>query len=184
MGLFSRHDESMPEDDFSNVQLPTQEDLNESFLDNGDLTTPARVSARKPHYDIEKAVQLMSGLPDGDPKLVVTIVQKTLESLGVDVSDIIINAEEKETRLNEQHKQLRSSIQQLETQIADKNQQIKSLLEDLKQTSTVKQQLQLAQQQTAKPAAIDSPPNSRPDSVKKPAVKKSEKSSNDDKPIH
>jgi len=185
MGLFSRQDESATEEDFSNVQLPTQDDLNEDFLGTGDLTTPARVSPRKPHYDIEKAVQLMSGLPDGDPQLVVTIVQQTLESMGVDVSDIILNAEEKEGRLNEQHKQLRSSIQQLETQIADKNQQIKSLLEDLKKTSTVKQQLQLTQKQAAKPEATDSPQNNQSAPAKNTAAKKTARDNNNkEKPIH
>ncbi len=184
MGLFSRHEEDTTEDDFSNVQLPTQDDLNESFLGDGELTAPARVSTRKPHYDIEKAVELMSGLPEGDPKLVVTIVQQTLESMGVDVSDIILNAEEKESRLNEKHKQLRSSIQQLEAQIADKSLQIKSLLEDLKQTSTVKQQLQLTQNRTVAPAATEPAPKNSPETAKTTAVKQPLKDENQDKPIH
>lgn len=185
MGLFSRHDESADEEEFSNVQLPTQDDLREDFLDDDTLTTSARVSPRKPHYDIEKAVQLMSALPDGDPQLVVTIVQQTLESMGVDVSDIILNAEEKEGRLNEKHKQLRSSIQQLETQIADKNQQIKSLLEDLKQTSRVKQQLQLTQKQPVKPAATaNTASNGSSDLGQKAVTKKTSPDNNKDKPVH
>lgn len=171
MGLFSRHSEDNNRDDeFANVELPTQKDLNESFLSQEDFAPPSapRVSTRKPEYDIEKAIKLMSTLPEGDAHLVVTVVQQTLESLGVDVCDIIIDAEKKEKRLNDRHLQLKNSIQDLESQIADKNRQIKALLQDLQETTHVKQQLQLTQGSTDKKEASISG-NQETSSTQKPA---------------
>lgn len=155
MGIFSRHnDNDNTDEEFSHVDLPSQKDLNDDFLDSSEFTAPSphRTASRKPDYDIEKAIQLMSALPEGETQLVVTIVQQTLESMGVDVGDIIQDAERKEKRLNDSHQKLRHSIRDLEAKIADKNQQIKALLEDLKETSKVKQQLLLTQKED-KPAA-------------------------------
>lgn len=148
MGIFSRQNDSDNNDeDFSSVDLPSQKDLNPSFLEDSDFSGASthRTPTRKPDYDIEKAIQLMNSLPQGEAQLVVTVVQQTLESTGVDVGDIIRDADHKEKRLNDRHKELRENIQSLEAQIADKNQKIKVLLEDLKVTSHVKQQLLLTQ---------------------------------------
>ncbi|MGH1371980.1 MAG: hypothetical protein ACRBBW_08100 [Cellvibrionaceae bacterium] len=148
MGIFSRQsDDDNTDDDFSQVELPSKKDLNTSFLDDANFDSPPvpRAAPRKPNYDIEKAIQLMNSLPPGEAQLIVTVVQQTLESTGVDVSEIIRDADKKEKQLNQQHKELREDIRQLEAQIADKNQKIKSLLEDLKVTSHVKQQLLLTQ---------------------------------------
>ncbi len=148
MGIFSRQsDTDNSDEDFSHVELPSEKDLNTSFLDASDYSAaaPRERAKKKPEYDIEKAIELMNSLPQGDPQLVVTVVQHTLESTGVDIKDIIQDGDAKEKRLNEQHKALRENIQQLEAQIADKNQKIKVLLEDLKITSQVKQQLLLTQ---------------------------------------
>jgi len=159
MGIFSRqNDNDNNDEELSHVDLPTQNDLSDDFLDNSEFTAPSapQKSLRKPDYDIEKAIRLMSALPEGETQLIVTIVRQTLESMGVDVGDIIQDAECKEKRLNDRHQKLRHSIRDFEAKIADKNQQIKALLEDLKETSKVKQQLQLTQNED-KPVAAPTP---------------------------
>mgnify|MGYP007087006683 FL=1 len=159
MGIFSRqNDNDNNDEELSHVDLPTQNDLSDDFLDNSEFTAPRapQKSLQKPDYDIEKAIRLMSALPEGETQLVVTIVRQTLESMDVDVGDIIQDAECKEKRLNDRHQKLRHSIRDFEAKIADKNQQIKVLLEDLKETSKVKQQLQLTQNED-KPVAAPTP---------------------------
>lgn len=169
MGIFSRQsDDERSDEEFSHVDLPNQKDLNTNFLEDSDFSAPqARVTPKKPNYDIEKAIQLMNSLPQGDAQLVVTVVQQTLESTGVDVKDIISDADHKEKRLNDRHKQLRDNIQSLEAQIADKNQKIKVLLEDLKVTSHVKQQLLLTQKAQG---TTDAKPKPQTKSESEPAV--------------
>lgn len=153
MGLFTRQSpQPLDDDEFANIDLPTGQDLDDSFLDTPQVLSPARKAA--PNYTIEDAIALMQSLPKGDAELIVTVVQQTLESLDVVVGDIITDAETKEKRLNNRHEQLKGDIQSLQAKIEDRNQQIETLLHQLKDITNVKQQLQTSQKSNPpKPAA-------------------------------
>ena len=153
MGLFSR--DKAPEKDNDNLfedrGLPGSDDLNESFLDERaageptiDIPEKRTASAPTPKYGIEEAIALMRKLPKDDAEVVVTVVNKTLESTHIQVADIIQDAAAKETRLREQHKKLETEIKDFQREIERRNQQIAELLTDLKETSEVSQRLQLA----------------------------------------
>ena len=149
MGLFSRDKAPDREADnlFDDSDLPGSEDLDESFLADQATTElvpepPPKPAARA--YGIEDAIALMRKLPREDPEVVVTVVNKTLESIQIKVADIIADAASKEARLREQHKKLEAEIKDFQMEIELRNRRITELLADLKETSEVSQRLQLA----------------------------------------
>jgi hypothetical protein len=151
MGLFSRTNHNDPENEqFDEVDLPGSTDLNtDPFIDEDapldlDLgaepeSKPARLS-----YGIEQAIRLMKSLPRDNNEVVVTVVKKTLESTDIQVQDIIADAGAKEERLRAQHKQLEAEIKRFQEEISQRNQTIADLLQELKETSDVRQRLELA----------------------------------------
>lgn len=161
MGLFSRdrnEDESLS-DPFEPVPLPNSDDLDENFLarDNfdpmefdADTNPPSAKAAiplkQSPLYGIEEVIGLMRELPTENRELVVTVVKKTLESTQIDLDEIIGGAEDKEARLRDKTQTLQSEIKNLQQEIEKRNQEITLLQKDLKETSSVKEKLELAQQ--------------------------------------
>lgn len=158
MGLFSRNNpdsynaETNGRDDFDQIDLPTSDDLKGGlFTSDEPKVAPAPVSAPakrntplRSAYGIEDAIKLMRSLPRDNNEVVVTVVKKTLESTHVRVPDIVEDANQKEARIRNQHKTLEGEIKELQDQIAQRNQQISDLLHDLKETTDVRQRLQLA----------------------------------------
>lgn len=182
MGLFSRNDDKSNDNYMDEVKLPGKSDIDDIFLEpddedddlslpsslgNTDSTKPTNVKSGK--YDIEDAISLMRDLPRDTPEIVVTVVKKTLESTKIHVSDIISDAQAKEERLRAQNNKLEDEIAKLETQIADRKNQISNLMDDLKETSEVKELLQLAEKLN-KPAETPKKPE-----PSKPANKKADK---------
>jgi hypothetical protein len=161
MGLFSRdrnEDESL-NDPFEPVPLPNRDDLDENFLarDNFDpmefdadpksILAEAVIPPKQPPlYGIEEVIGLMRELPQENRELVVTVVKKTLESTQIDLGEIIDGAEHKEARLRDKTQTLQSEIKNLQQEIEKRNREIALLQKDLKETSSVKEKLELAQQ--------------------------------------
>jgi len=143
MKLFSRDSgSSEAEDDFDTLPLPTREDLNEEFI-SPETAPPVKVKS-KPRYSIEDAIELMRTLPDENDEIVVTVVNKTLESMNIAVTDIIQDAEEKEVRIRDQHKTLEQKVKELQAVIAKRENEMSDMMADLKETMEVKQRLKLA----------------------------------------
>ena len=153
MGLFSRtNNGANGQDDFDEIDLPTSNDLKGGMFtsEESNVAPPSPAPARraapaiKGTYGIEDAIKLMRSLPRDNNEVVVTVVKKTLESTSIKVNDIVSDANQKEARIRNQHKTLEEEIKELQDQIAQRNQQISDLLHDLKETTDVRQRLQLA----------------------------------------
>jgi hypothetical protein len=99
-----------------------------------------------PAYGINQAIQLMRGLPvDQNPELVVIVIKSTLESLKVKVSDIINDADRKTKDLEERVTNLKRAIADFEKEIETRKEEIGRLEADHKETSNVRQRLELAE---------------------------------------
>lgn len=163
MGLFSRT--SQPNDTselLDNDALPSSADLTEDYFEPEPLVPQAKATPRRNlSYGIEDAISLMRKLPADNMEVVVSVVKQTLESTNINVDDIIADANDKEDRLLKKNTQLEKEIKDLQQQIADRNKQIASLLEDHKETVSVRERLQLANEIDAR---------SRPKAVKRPAA--------------
>lgn len=149
MKLFSRgqQEDNHPEDDLEGVELPQRTDFNESCFEEDPFaspTMPQTSSARVIPYGIKNTIELMRRLPSDNNEVVVTVVKQTLESMNIEVVDIIKDAESKEARIRQQHKTLEEEVKSLEIKISQRNQQIAELSEDLKETIDVRERLQLA----------------------------------------
>jgi hypothetical protein len=109
---------------------------------------PAAASngAARSGYGIAEAIQLMRGLPvDQNPDLVVRVVRATLASLNVHLSDIIEDAAKKQKATQERIAAEHGKVADLEKQLAERRKEIAALEADLKETTTVKERLQLAE---------------------------------------
>ncbi len=169
MGLFSRTNaDANGQEDFDDIDLPSSEDLKGGlFTSEQPAPAPAPQQRRAPApvqqsrggYGIEDAIKLMKSLPRDNNEVVVTVVKKTLESTQIKVPDIVADANQKESRIRNEHKNLEGEIKELQEQIAQRNQQISDLLQDLKETTDVRQRLQLAMELDgeATPAAAKAP---------------------------
>jgi len=148
MGLFSRNNNDDTSSELlESAGLPSSLDLNEDYFEP---ELPAKTQAAvKPSrkavsYGIEDAISLMRKLPSDNMEVVVSVVKQTLESTQISVDDIIADANDKEERLLNKNTQLEKEIQDLQQQIATRNKQITELLEDHKETVSVRERLQLA----------------------------------------
>ena len=98
-------------------------------------------------YGIEDAIKLMRQLPKVDSEILITVVNKTLESANIKVSTIIADAEGKESNIKDRNVRLGTRIRELEKEISQLNEEITILTADLKETSKVKDLLQLSVKQ-------------------------------------
>jgi cell division protein FtsB len=112
-------------------------------------STPAASAASRGsgnHYGIAEAIQLLRGLPvDQNTELVVRVVRATLASLAVHLSDIIEDATRKQKTVQDKIASEHSKVADLEKQLADHRKEIAALEADLKETTTVKERLQMAE---------------------------------------
>ena len=111
--------------------------------------TPAASAASRGgsnHYGIAEAIQLLRGLPvDQNTELVVRVVRATLASLAVHLSDIIEDATRKQKSVQDKIASEHAKVADLEKQLADHRKEIAALEADLKETTTVKERLQMAE---------------------------------------
>lgn len=96
----------------------------------------------KSTYGIEDTIQLMRSLPDQSDKIIITVVQKTLESMNVRVSDIVKDAGSKETRVKNRINTLIEEIAEFSKKINERETEISSLESDLKETQQVRASLE------------------------------------------
>lgn len=106
-------------------------------------------------YGITEAIQLLRGLPvDQNPDLVVRVVRATLASLNVHLSDIIEDATKKQKITQERIAGEHGKVAELEKQLADHRKEIAALEADLKETTTVKDRLLLAEKSAGAPTPL------------------------------
>jgi hypothetical protein len=121
-------------------------------------TSPGAVpvaSASRNGYGIAEAIQLLRGLPvDQNPDLVVRVVRATLASLNVRLSDIIDDATKKQKATQERIAAEHNKVADLEKQLADHRKEIAMLEADLKETTIVKDRLQLAEKSAGPPTPV------------------------------
>jgi len=115
----------------------------------------ARVVKSNPNaYGIEDAIKLMRQLPNVDSEILITVVNKTLESANIKVSEIITDAETKENNIGQRNSSLSTRIEQLQKEISQLNSEITTLTDDLKETTKVKNLLML----TVSKATVENKP--------------------------
>jgi hypothetical protein len=118
-------------------------------LVNASIATPRS-------YGIADAIQLLRGLPaEQNGELVVRVVRATLASLDVRLPDIIEDATRKQKITQDKIAAEHAQVVELEKQLEAHRKEIAALEADLKETTTVKERLQLAEK-----AAERSPPPS------------------------
>jgi type II secretory pathway component HofQ len=116
--------------------------------DFGPMPPPAAAPSRG--YGIAEAIQLMRGLPvDQNPDLVVKVVRATLASLNVRLPDIIEDASKKQKGTQDRIAAVYGQIAELEKQLDSHRKDIAALEADLKETTAVKDRLQMAEKAAA-----------------------------------
>lgn len=136
MGLFGKDKKVI---DASNYM--SEEDDQELAFESNDLAKK-NTHQQKPksagQYGIQDAIELMRQLPDVNTEIVISVVIKTLESANIQVAEIITDAQNRETRIENRSVELIKNIEQLETQIAGLTEEITHLNSDFEETSKVK----------------------------------------------
>ena len=121
--------------------------------EGGGASAASLVSGPKPAYGIAEAIQLMRALPvDQQPDLVVRVVRATLGSLNVHLPDIIEDASRKQKQVEDRIAAEHGQVADLEKQLEARRREIAGLEADLKETTTVKERLQMAEKSAATPA--------------------------------
>ena len=107
--------------------------------DNG-VTTLMKDSSDNSNetYGIQDAIKLMRKLPNVNTDIVISVVIKTLESADIKVEEIISDAQQRESRIEDRSVKLITEIDELESQISKLNSEITQLNSDLEETSKVK----------------------------------------------
>jgi hypothetical protein len=104
-------------------------------------------------YGIAETIQLMRSLPaDQNGELVVRVVRATLASLNVRLPEIIEDASRKEKFVRERIADFHVKNAELEKQLEAHRQEIALLEADLKETTEVKDRLQMAEGSSPAPA--------------------------------
>jgi hypothetical protein len=112
---------------------------------------PVAAPARKA-YGIGDAIVLMRSLPvDENVDLVVQVIRATLASMNVRVQDIIEDARRKEQATEAGIGSLHGKVAELERELETRRQEILGLEADLRETTAVKERLQLAENHAAEP---------------------------------
>ena len=110
------------------------------------MTPPPPAAPTRRVYGIGDAIMLMRSLPvDQNIDLIVQVIRATLASMNVRVQDIIEDARRKEQATEAGIQQLHGKVAELERELDARRQEILGLESDLKETTAVKERLQLAE---------------------------------------
>jgi hypothetical protein len=110
------------------------------------VAPPPPAAATRRVYGIGDAIMLMRSLPvDQNVDLVVQVIRATLASMNVKVQDIIEDARRKEQATEAGIQSLHGKVAELERELEARRQEILGLEGDLKETTAVKERLQLAE---------------------------------------
>ncbi|MDB4998423.1 MAG: hypothetical protein JWM74_5855, partial [Myxococcaceae bacterium] len=113
-----------------------------------------------PRYGIDDAIKLMRTLPvDENAELVVRVIKQTLASLSVHVADIIADATNRQETIVATINEYERAIKQFEHEIDARRHEIVRLQQELAETTSVRERLQLAEaaQTAAPPRAVAAP---------------------------
>src|SRR5262245_9401505 len=103
-------------------------------------------SGQSKSYGIAEAIHLMRGLPvDQNPELVVRVVRATLASLSVHLPDIIEDASRKQKTISDRIAAVHTQVAELEKQLETQRKEIAGLEAEMKETTNVKERLQMAE---------------------------------------
>jgi|GEM_PF-1387737 len=117
----------------------------------------------KPAYGIDDAIRLMRTLPvDQNVDLVVRVVKNTLESLHVRVTDILADAGKRQDLLRENISDLETAITHFQREIEERRQEIARLQDELAETTSVRERLQLAEATSSDDPSRSKPPPPKP----------------------
>lgn len=132
--------------------------------EGGGAPATTNTPAGRGGYGIAEAIQLLRGLPvDQNPDLVVRVVRATLASLSVHLSDIIDDANKKQKATQERIATQHAKVGELEKQLGEHRKEIAALEADLKETTTVKDRLLLAEKSAGTPPPLrPTPPVGNP----------------------
>ena len=135
-----------------------QEGDHKTGAEGGGAPATSGTPAGRGGYGIAEAIQLLRGLPvDQNPDLVVRVVRATLASLSVHLSDIIEDANKKQKTTQERIASQHAKVAELEKQLAEHRKEIAALEADLKETTTVKERLQMAEKSAGAPSPLRPP---------------------------
>jgi hypothetical protein len=110
----------------------------------GDEAHPALAPGQK-KYGIDDAIQLMRTLPlNQNIELVLLVVRNTLQSISVDLKDVIDDAAAKQERLRRDIAGVETAIAELERTVAQRKNELAALHTDLDETTLVRERLELA----------------------------------------
>jgi hypothetical protein len=104
-------------------------------------------------YGIDKAIELMRTLPQENIELVVQVVKFSLESVGIHLPTIIQDAVRRQNDLQGRIAALKAEIADLEAEIKQRKDEIAKHETDHKETSMVRDRLELAEKIGKKPSA-------------------------------
>jgi hypothetical protein len=105
--------------------------------------TVTTAPARKPGYGIAQANELMSKLPLSDnADLVVGVIRTTLESVGVQVGQLVVEAKSREGELKTQIDERRATIEELERRIETERVEIARIESELGVTTRTREGLE------------------------------------------
>ncbi|MEZ4238855.1 MAG: hypothetical protein R3F59_22415 [Myxococcota bacterium] len=122
------------------------------------IQTPTPPAVSRPSYGIQEAIKLMRVVPvDQNVELVVAVIKNTLESLKVQVSDIIEDAARRQEEIEHRVGDLKDQIAEFEAQIRTRKDEITRLETDHQETSTVKERLELAERLSGGGSAAAAP---------------------------
>jgi hypothetical protein len=96
-------------------------------------------------YGIDKAIELMRTLPSENIELVVQVVKFSLESVGIHLPTIIQDAVRRQNDLQGRITALKAEIADLESEIKQRRDEIAKHEADHKETSVVRDRLELAE---------------------------------------
>jgi hypothetical protein len=127
-----------------------------------DVVAPPSSTGRTT-YGIAEAIQLMRTLPvDQNPDLVVRVVRATLASLHVHLPDIIEDASKKQKTISDRITAVHAQIAELEKQLEVHRKEIAALEADMKETTNVKERLQMAEKAGSTPPPFTHAPTHTP----------------------
>lgn len=173
--LFSSKEEGKTEADAEapEVEPPAMEPtpVKPAPLPSAETKAPPQLPSKAgtPRYGIDDAIKLMRTLPvDDNVDLVVRVIKKTLESLAVKVPDIIDDAGKRQESLRSKIAEYKSAIVQFEREIDARKHEINRLEDELSETTTVRERLQLAENTalsaSVPPVKLSSAPATTPSS--------------------
>lgn len=131
---------------------------------------PEEVEIEAMSYGIDDAIALMRALPADNIELVVQVVKQTLESTNVSTGTIIEDASRKQADIESRIDVLKKEIAEYEQEITTRKAEITRLEADHKETTQVKERLQLAEKLSSTPARKPSGTSPPPSGASKPAA--------------